>query len=603
MREDKNMTRPTQPDSGLRVSVHVANGYRYASTQPGEIDKDTGRKVYRHIHWGRVDDGNRFIPGKTYLLASPETRNSLIFPEEWDMSEAGILSGARKPGRPAYTGEDENRLYGDIWLLEQVAAKTGMRQDLEKVFEGNTETVDTIMTLAMFPYLTKYSYNRTERWQRITRTPSDLPLSSAYITRFTQSIGEQHRMELLRLRAARVGKNEILAVDSTSRSAYGDTLADIHWGRNKERLPLPQTTEVVVYTLDRHEPVYYRTFPGNIPDSRSLEPVMKDLEHAGFPNAILVTDRGYDTIRNLERYIAKGHPMIMCSKVSQKMILEKVTQFGEFNTRPEGMELDASARLYYKQYDMDYVISGTGNSIKSADRLKLNLYFDSVRRSEELMDLELRIMGQENDLAEMLENQTVCDDEDMLKKTFCYYIVRRERNSKVIVSYEKDEKKISKAGRLSGFFAIMTHKLDMSAMETFRSYRLRDEQEKYFQQMKGQMGADRQRCWSEDGKTGRLFILFVSMILSSHVRYTWKTTSLHDMFSSSLEVLDEMRPIRCIEHTGKARFITPFVGAQIDICEAFGFSIPDGCAPDYVSKQRPAKKRGRPRKPLSERDY
>ncbi len=137
----------------------------------------------------------------------------------------------------------------------------------------------------------------------------------------------------------------------------------------------------------------------------------------------------------------------------------------------------------------------------------------------------------------------------------------------------------------------MTHKLDLSAIETFRTYRLRDEQEKYFQQMKSQMVCSKQRNWSEEGKTGRLFILFVGLILSSYVRNVWKTTGLKDRFSSSLDVLDEMRPIRCIEHTGKAKYITPFVGEQVEICKAFGFEIPPGCAPDYVSKQKNPKRR------------
>ena len=71
---------------------------------------------------------------------------------------------------------------------------------------------------------------------------------------------------------------------------------------------------------------------------------------------------------------------------------------------------------------------------------------------------------------------------------------------------------------------------------------------------------------------------------------------MKDMFSSSLEILDEMRSIRCIEHTGKAKFITPFVGDQLDICKAFGFKVPEGCSPDYASRQKCVKRRGRPRK-------
>ena len=118
--------------------------------------------------------------------------------------------------------------------------------------------------------------------------------------------------------------------------------------------------------------------------------------------------------------------------------------------------------------------------------------------------------------------------------------------------------------------------------------------------MKDQMMADRQRNWSEEGKTGRLLILFVALVLSSYVRHIWKSTRLRELFPSTLDILDEMRPIRMVEHTNRARFITPFVGAQVDICEEFGFDIPEGCAPAYTSKQKPKRKRGRPPKPAVE---
>ena len=86
-------------------------------------------------------------------------------------------------------------------------------------------------------------------------------------------------------------------------------------------------------------------------------------------------------------------------------------------------------------------------------------------------------------------------------------------------------------------------------------YKLRDEQEKYFNMMKGIMGADRQRNWSESGKTGRLFILFVAQILGCYLGNVRKT-KLSDKFSS----------------------------------------IPEGCAPEYVVRKTNKGKRGRPRK-------
>ena len=96
--------------------------------------------------------------------------------------------------------------------------------------------------------------------------------------------------------------------------------------------------------------------------------------------------------------------------------------------------------------------------------------------------------------------------------------------------------------------------------------------------MKSQLEFDRQRNRSEEGKTGRLLIL-------------------HKRFSSTPEVLDEMHSLRCVEHTGKAKHTTPVVGVQIDIANAFGVKIPDGCAPKYTSRKRDAPHRGRPAKP------
>ncbi|MEA4860678.1 hypothetical protein SDC9_104280 [bioreactor metagenome] len=594
--------RPARDDGKFRVSVHINNGYRYACTQPWTIDPATGKKKYRQIYWGQVDENLRFFPNAKYIYTSDEEKSMLDFPPEWDMSEIQKLSGARPKGRPAYDGADVNRFYGDIWLLEQIATKTGLRKDLETVFEGNKDMVDDILTLAMFPYVTGFTYNRVARWQKIAKCPSKQELTPPVITLLTQSITEAHRMKLLKLRSGRLRKAELCAVDSTTRSAYGKSLTDIRWGKNKECLPLEQTAEVVVYTLDSHMPVYYRTFPGNMQDSRSLQTILTDLHHAGFEDVILVTDRGYEKIRNLETYILKNQAMIMCTKVQQSLVMGRILQYGDFSVRPDDMAIDLQTKLYYQQFEIDYPVQSIGASVKRSEKLRLSLYFDSVRRSEELVQLDIDITGQRQELQLLVEERQPLDDDQSLKRHFGYFKLQYDPGDRILKSFELDQKKVEKARRTSGFFSIMTHKLNMDAMETYYAYKLRDEQEKAFQQMKSQMVSNRQRNWSEEGKTGRLFILFASMILGSVLRHTWKTTELHDQFSSSLEVLDEMRSIRCIEHTSRTKFITPFVGAQLDICEAFGFDVPQGCAPDYVSRRKHPKKRGRPRKPATETD-
>ena len=589
------MPRKPDPDAPYRVAIHIDKGYRYASTQPATVDPNTGKRKYRRIHWRTVDDNNRFVPGRAYLFAPVEERSKLIFPEGWDLTEIEKLSGNRKRGRPVIESQDENRLYGDIWLLEQIAEATGIRADLLKVFGGNREMTDAVMTLAMYLLCGKDTYHQMASWQRVAKAPYAKPLTSPYITMLTQKITEQNRMDLLRLRAARLKNNELCAVDSTSRSAWGDSLSDIRYGKNKDHLPLAQTLEVVVYTLSGHMPVYYRTFAGNTPDSRSLETILHDLDHAGFKDVILITDRGYESIRNLEIYIDKKQPMIMGTKVGQKHVRKEIDAFGTFDHHPEEMEIDPKERIYYKQYDLEYQIEGRRDNVKKADRLKLNLYFDPMRRSGELIDLDVAIKAQKESLEKLLKDQFPLDDDITIKKAYCYFKLDYNETTRLLKGFSLDEKKVDRKKREAGFFANTTLQIDADPMAAQQHYRLRDEQEKYFRMMKGLMGADRQRNWSESGKTGRLFILFVAQILGCYLGNIRKT-KLNEDFDSIADVLGEMRPIRYIEHPNTKGFITPFIGRQVDICEAFGFDIPEGCAPEYVVRKTNKGKRGRPRK-------
>ena len=589
------MARPLDPAAPYRVSIHCINGYRYASTQPAYQDPETGKTKHKRIHWGTVDDSNKFIPGAKYIFSPIEERKKLLFPDDWDLSELEKLSGSRKPGRPFIESQDENRLYGDIWFMEQIVGTTGLREDLIKVFDGNKELVNAILTLAYFPMSGRGTYDHLESWMRITKTPYEGNLSSTSITILTQSITEQNRMDLFRCRAKRLGNNELCAVDSTSRSAWGNSLPDIHYGKSKDKLPLPQTMEVVVYTLNSHMPVYYRTLPGNTPDSRSLAIILADLKNAGFKDVVMITDRGYESIRNLEMYIDKGQPMIMGTKTGQTHVRNKIDKFGIFEHHPAEMELDVAERIYFKQYELEYQIEGKRDNIKQADKLRLNLYFDPVRRSRELIDLDIVLKDQKKALQEILRDRIPLDDDTTIKRIYRFYDLEYDEETRILKRFTLNETKVNRAKRESGFFANTTHGVDFDAMTAQNHYKLRDEQEKYFAMMKGVMGADRQRNWSELGKEGRLLILFVSQVIGCYIQHIRKT-KLDKDYHSLQSVLDEMRPIRYIEHPNTKPAITPFVGDQVKICEAFGFEIPDGCAPEYVVRKTNKGKRGRPRK-------
>lgn len=588
------MSRKPDPTNPYRVRLHKDKGYRYASTQPGTVNPETGKREYTRIHWGTVDENLRFHPNSTYILATAEERSKLIFPEGWNLSETKVLPGLPDASAMIPEGQNENRLYGDSWLLMEIAKITGVFEDLCSVFRDNINYANIVLTIAFFLIIERDTYHNIEEWPNTRKLPYDNSMNSKFITEFTQNITEQNRMDFLKCRAARLNPDEICAVDSTSRSAWGSSLAEIKYGYNKDHLPLPQTVEVVVYTLSQHGPVYYRIYPGNMTDSRSLKTIKKDLNDAGFKNFVLITDRGYETLDNLDYLIEDGQKLIMATKINQKFVLDKIKNYGMFNLHPESMKLDRDSKLYYEQFEFDFS-DVNKKSTTIPDRLKLNIYLNSVDRAEKLLEIELTADKQKTALEKIKTEQIALGDDESIGKDYSYYDIDLDKEKRTVNDFSFKHDKYEKHLMTAGFFANTTHKLDFDSMTANHHYKLRDEQEKYFTAMKTRLGENRQRVWSEEGKTGRSFVLFVTLIISCYFDYIHRT-KLKDKFATPNKVLACMRPIRYIEHQNTKAYITPFIGKQIDICKAFGIEIPEECAPAYAMPAQPAKKRGRPRK-------
>lgn len=591
--------RPSNPNKEYTVIVHTVKGLRYASTKYAKVNAD-GKKVDFHKHWGRVLEGNKFQPSAAYLYADVRERQKLIFPDDWDMSMADAVNAEHSKGRPCYDGDDVDRQYGPTWLLNKVAEKTGLLKDLKTVFAGNMQMVDDVLTLAYYRFVENLSYNQLKQWQREVKAPSKRVLDSKAITYLAQSITEQHRMDLFRCRAKRTKKGELCAVDSTSISTYGFNIVDIRWGKNKEKLPLRQTLEVVVYSLTSRMPIYYKELPGNIPDSRTLDLIIKELEDAGFSNLVLITDRGYESMKNLETCIAKKQKVITSVKVGGGEVLKKIREIDMSKGYPSNMEIAERENLYYAQYDMAYDVEGNGGCVVKSQKYKLNLYFDPVKHSEAICDVQHAVREQSAVAQGLIGRKDPAIDKKDVERAL-NLLKLRFGDDGVLLEYERNAEKIDDLILTAGFFANKTLGLDFDAMTAKDNYGMRDAQEKTFALQKGPIGEDRTRAWSETAKHGRMFICFVALILASYVRSVYeKSQKLQDKFDSIEAVLAEMRTIRCIEHDGKAKFITPFVGAQREICSVFEFDIPEGCSTKYTSKRILPVKRGRKPKAKTE---
>lgn len=622
--------RKADPLTPYRVRLHKDKGYRYASTQVYSEDPKTGAKSHRYINWGTVSEEFVFKPNRTYRLTPFSERQKLIFPENWDLSKVIAMNETaeekagedecetplpdahssvnqaktspqieKAPANPAKLTIDQynNRLYGSFWLLEQIARQKHVIKDLLEVFQDPV-LVNEIISLAIFPYLSRRSYNRMAAWQRSHKTTVEYELHPSYITKLTQRITDDHRMRFIKLRVSRQPKGALAACDSTTRSAWGRCLADIRWGHNKDNSKLQNTVEVVVYSLETHEPVYYRSFPGNAMDMSTVRTIVADMHAVGIDEIVVITDRGYTSMDNMLRFIGAGIPFIMCSKISQLPVSTKLLGIRyDKNGMPIDMEYDPQTGLCCRQFVEAKFTSSINGSNVVVEGLKVNVFLDIRKRAAELLALKLKLDSEKADLDEFVKKASPQTDIKTSNLLFEYHKLYHKEDG--TLAYARNDDKILKEESRCGYFSSVTYKTDLDAIGALRAYRLRDEQEKYFEHMKDQMGFHTQQNSSETGKTGRLFILFVGLILSSHARNIWWSTDMKDIYSSSLEMLDELEPIRFSEYTDGTTHMTSFTAKQVQICDAFGIEPPMDCLPTsirlMIERRRSGRGPGRPK--------
>lgn len=577
--------RPADPDTPYRMFAHKNGKYTYVATCRPKGADGSARSNHSLCHWGRLDDDRVFRPNNNYLLLSPAERDRFIFPPEWDISGVRQLPSHRGPGRTAYVAADQDRLYGHIWLLEKLADSLGVLSDLERVFERNREKAQDVLSLAIYSIVSDKAFSRMSDIQEVMCFPTSRKLTPCVITRITQSITEQNRMDLFRLRQSRAGKGNLCAVDSTTRPGYGHMLADMAWGHSKDHLSLAQTSEVVVYSLTRHEPLYYRTFAGNMPDCRGLRTILGELDHSGLQSSILVTDRGYAVDSNLKLCIQKKQRLLSAVQVEQRRFRSSIQAvLAESGDPSDHMEWISKIGCYARQFDLKASVTGRHGAVIEADRLKLTLCYSLEKRKNEVALFEDEIHRQQTILENMKEKQMALPSSD-LRRFPCFSVVRN-KETKVVESFERKEAVYRWKKQLCGFFGFVTLGLDYDARQTVTTYRLRDEQEKYFHSMKDKIHAERQRCWTEASMHGRRFIEFVALILVSRLNDTWSNSEvLRSAFKTVDSILTEMSRIHCVEHQHREKIITPFVGRQLTICEVFGYPVPNGCQPIYIKSQ------------------
>ena len=465
------MARKTNPDSIYQLSVHRNGGHLYASTHPFTIGED-GKRKYRMLHWGTLTEDLRFIPGKTWLQASVLEREKLIFPPEWDLSALDDMPGEARSGPDLYA---------------RIFDRLGIREDLAGALGGDPARAGEFLSLVYAFYPAWSSSNPF-----VCPDPAITCVHPEEIERF------------LALRRARYAGEPLCAVDSVVKYSSSDLLADRKYGKKAEKIHYFSAVEMVTYAQDSHIPVSFRALPGLPGDARGLSILRDELAKRGLGQAVLVTDRAYDSFPAVMPYLHEG-PMVLCVDVKQGFVRERIRKLGAFRGKPAGMRYDARSKRYCCQYPLE----GEGD-------LRLNLFFNPQRREVELAQIDAELESQRYALQEMVDGG-IRIDRKAAKREYYLFDLHFDEADGSLVSFVRSERQYERMRLVSGFFANVTCGLDIPPEEAVSIYGLKYDQEKNTRRMRASLMFSVASLHPEIRRRGTELLFFLCLVLDAYL--------------------------------------------------------------------------------------
>lgn len=286
-----------------------------------KVAKKPKRVLRRHV--GRLLPDGRILISEKFLADHPQYQGQDWY---WGAGRRPVSYAEYLEDFPVSSGtpvdpedsELQNSLsIGLTWSAVQIAQNTGILKHLQQVF--GKELGEQILYLAIYKLAGGTSMMTYDCWRQQVWLPQNWRLSGQKISEILTSIDKAQINDYFQLRHLRQDevwheifkKNPQLkhrkieyALDSTSISSYSNQPM-AQFGHAKQNNELKQINLTVVCDQRSGEIVFAYLYDGSVNDVASLQDVLWAMKEAKFDlnNNILVTDRGYNSLLNVQKMI------------------------------------------------------------------------------------------------------------------------------------------------------------------------------------------------------------------------------------------------------------------------------------------------------------
>lgn len=278
---------------------------------------------------------------------------------------------------------------GTYAVFSGVAKDLGLERLIQKSFPGKAEAILTVAQYMLGEGNVMYYLSD---WQEENVSYCSKGLSGADLSRLFASIGKAERMMFFNDWMKLKYSKEFIAYDVTSISSYGKGMESLEWGYNRDKERLPQINFGMYYAEESRLPLYYRIYPGSIPDKAHLKYMTEDNAVIACKKARFVMDRGFYSAENMQFLTQQGCRFLIALPEGLKYCQDLIDTH-----RTEVINRSECYLGIGKPYGKAYEVTELGF------RMKVHLFYDPGKAARDSESLQEEIQRQENELMGMEE--------------------------------------------------------------------------------------------------------------------------------------------------------------------------------------------------------
>jgi transposase len=525
-----------------------------------QADKRSGiTYAYESVYWW--DKEKKQSRCKRTLIGRLDSETGQIVPTDGRMKKEKRERKTDKAIKPVLYSR---LFYGATYLFDAIGDELGIKNDLKQCFP---ETYDQILSLIYYLILEdKNPLYRFEKWGQIHKHPYGNNITSQRSSEIFMEITEDAVQQFFKLQGKRRLEKEYWTYDITSISSYSESLKQVQYGYNRENDNLPQINLALVFGEESRIPFYYRKLAGNIPDVKTLKPLLFDLDSMGFDKVKLVMDRGFFSVDNINELFKERLKFLIPAKTSLKIIREEldgiyddIQSFEKYNDVYQLYSTTVPGEWTYKQ-ERPY----KGDILEEKRRIYYHIYYNIDQAAEDQKNLDRKLALLWNELISGKNNPK---HEHLYEK---YFTVSTTPVRGIQVKVNNAA--ITKAKRYYGYFVLISNE-KMDSVKALELYRNKDVVEKAFGNLKERLNMRRTLVSSEQSLNGKLFVQFAALIYLSYLNKKMQDTHLYKDYTM-VGLLDKLDVIECFIRPGKKIQVGEVLDKQRCIYSKLGIDPP-----------------------------